>query len=254
MITPVACQLGALKYVCMRPSCASRGDCSRSPSEVLGADGGSVHVSLLFFAPASWCDCVLTLVRGCLLVMPPLILRISSASCTPSGAFGFRGLIYRSRWRPRLEEVKAWPQNGQLRSFGAFRPLAVPDVESGEDVAVSILLVSSFAVSAISLSLCALHLFDKEPRATCFLLLSCDLKSGSRCNKLLIFRTELPLPVCDRVPTLPTCSNTGIVSCYWFTSAMQGYRFSWLKMHEKHGSEDIVRFVEVKCFVFGYLS
>ena len=30
------------------------------------------------------------------------------------------GLMYRSRWRPSDEEVKAWLQNGQLRSLGAL--------------------------------------------------------------------------------------------------------------------------------------
>ena len=47
---------------------------------------------------------------GCLLVTPPLTLLISSMSWTPSGALGFLSLMYRSRCRPRDEEVKAWWQ------------------------------------------------------------------------------------------------------------------------------------------------
>lgn len=31
--------------------------------------------------------------------------------------------MYRSRCRPREEEVKAWLQNGQFRSLAAFVPL-----------------------------------------------------------------------------------------------------------------------------------
>ncbi len=57
--------------------------------------------------------------RGCRLVIPPRSFRISSTSWIPSGSFGFFGLIYRSRCRPREEEVKAWPQKGQLLSLGA---------------------------------------------------------------------------------------------------------------------------------------
>lgn len=56
----------------------------------------------------------------CLRVMFPRSLRISSTSCTPSGGFGFLGLIYRSRCRPREDEVKDCRQKGQLRSFGTL--------------------------------------------------------------------------------------------------------------------------------------
>ena len=53
-------------------------------------------------------------VRGWRRVTPPLSLRISSTSCTPSGGFGFFSLIYRSKCLPRDEDVKKAWQNGQL--------------------------------------------------------------------------------------------------------------------------------------------
>lgn len=50
--------------------------------------------------------------------MPLRIFLISSTLCIPSGGFGFFGLMYKSRCRPREEDVKDWWQNGQLRSLG----------------------------------------------------------------------------------------------------------------------------------------
>ncbi len=58
--------------------------------------------------------------RGCLLVMPPRILRISSTSWIPSGGLGFFSLMYRSRWRPNEDEVKGCWQKGQDLSFDAL--------------------------------------------------------------------------------------------------------------------------------------
>lgn len=64
-------------------------------------------------------------------VMLPRSFLIDSTLCIPSGAFGFLSLIYKSRCRPRDDDVKAWPQNGQLLSFGAGT-LGVPSSEACE--------------------------------------------------------------------------------------------------------------------------
>jgi hypothetical protein len=61
-----------------------------------------------------------TLPLACRRVMPPRSLRISSTRWMPSAVLGFLGRMYRSRWRPRLDEVKFCPQNGQLLSLAAL--------------------------------------------------------------------------------------------------------------------------------------
>lgn len=48
-----------------------------------------------------------------------LSLRISSTLCTSSGGFAFFSFMYRSRWRPREEDVKAWWQYGHSLSLEA---------------------------------------------------------------------------------------------------------------------------------------
>ena len=53
-------------------------------------------------------------------VMPPRSFRMASTSWTPSAGFGFFSLMYRSRCRPRDDEVNACPQNGQFLSLAAF--------------------------------------------------------------------------------------------------------------------------------------
>ena len=45
--------------------------------------------------------------RACRRVTLPLIFRISSTLCRSSGGFAFLSLMYRSRWRPRDDDVKA---------------------------------------------------------------------------------------------------------------------------------------------------
>ena len=57
-------------------------------------------------------------------VMPPRSFRMASTSWTPSEGLGFFSLMYRSRCRPRDDEVNACPQNGQLLSLEAFGVLA----------------------------------------------------------------------------------------------------------------------------------
>lgn len=71
--------------------------------------------------------------------MPLRIFLISSTWCTPSAGFGLRGLMYRSRCRPKLEDVKAWLQNGHLRSLDDPVPfaLSVSACDAGEDGVVS---------------------------------------------------------------------------------------------------------------------
>jgi hypothetical protein len=61
-----------------------------------------------------------TLPLICRLVMPPRSFRISSTRCMPSVGLGFFGRMYRSRCRPKLDAVKAWPQKGQFLSFAAL--------------------------------------------------------------------------------------------------------------------------------------
>lgn len=92
------------------------------------------HPLALMFAPG------FRLAFGCLRVMPPRSFLISSTSCTPSAGFGLRGLMYRSKCLPRLEEVKACPQNGQLRSFADLKFWLEPSAwcdEVGVEAAVS---------------------------------------------------------------------------------------------------------------------
>ena len=58
-------------------------------------------------------------VRAWRRVTLPLSLRISSTSWTSSGGFGFFSLMYRSKCRPKEEDVKGALQKGQVLSLGA---------------------------------------------------------------------------------------------------------------------------------------
>lgn len=58
-------------------------------------------------------------VRAWRRVTLPLSFRISSTSCTSSGGLGFLSFMYRSRCRPRDEDVNGALQNGQVLSLAA---------------------------------------------------------------------------------------------------------------------------------------
>lgn len=81
-------------------------------------------------------------VRACLRVMFSLVLLISSISCTPSGGLGFFSLIYRSRCRPREDDVKFVRQYGHVLSFEAEGLAGVPDspVEPGVAIETSAMI------------------------------------------------------------------------------------------------------------------
>lgn len=83
-------------------------------------------------------------VRACLRVIPPRILLISSTLCIPSGGLGFFCFMYKSRWRPSEEEVKAWLQNGQFLSFGAaYLGVLLSELERGVAMDGSAIVVAS---------------------------------------------------------------------------------------------------------------
>ena len=116
LMTPVACQCISLKTVRILPS-------PRGVGFIVGEwtrTGDSSPVREGLEVDTGVDSSFLTEdVRACLRVMPPRILRISSTLWTPSGGLGFLAFMYKSRWRPREEEVKAWWQKGQFLSFGA---------------------------------------------------------------------------------------------------------------------------------------
>lgn len=78
--------------------------------ELPPSEGATLLLEAAVGVAAGVDDCPLLLPPNdplaCRLVMLPRSLRIASTSCTPSGAFGFLSLIYRSRCRPREDEVK----------------------------------------------------------------------------------------------------------------------------------------------------
>ena len=121
-------------------SSSSSGLCTRTES--------SLAIRFLFagvLVPLSSLRGVDTLPLACRRVMPPRSFRISSTLCTPSGAFGFFGRMYRSRWRPRLDEVKAWPQKGQFLSLAALSCGSA--VERGVDDSVSPMMACRYYYS-----------------------------------------------------------------------------------------------------------
>lgn len=103
LITPVDCQFGLFKTVLTgapsecwtlaKPPCI---DDERWSRKGVGFELEGVEPSLF---PVD--------ARACRRVTLPLILRISSTLCSSSGGFAFLSLMYRSRCRPREDDVKA---------------------------------------------------------------------------------------------------------------------------------------------------
>jgi hypothetical protein len=192
LITPVDCQLGAFtKTPVPLPSLANTGDTAGVLSFVRPALLASFSSRLGLLIPSGVStlpslrdEPPFMLFLGCLRVMPPRSFLISSTLCTPSAGFGFFGLIYRSRWRPSEEEVKAWPQKGHALSLALLAAASwscsrlLLASEEGLDAAVASFATSPSSAMALSrccamegcclrvIMLCRwlLRCFDARPR------------------------------------------------------------------------------------------
>ena len=114
-MTPVACQLAWFRLTFTGPPLACSALVYGTEAEGERCSRMGVGFALEGVEPSRLPDDV----RACRRVTLPRSLRISSTLCTSSGGFGFLSLIYKSRCRPKEEEVNGALQNGQVLSLVA---------------------------------------------------------------------------------------------------------------------------------------
>ncbi len=146
LITPVASQRNLIGYLLATAAAAlaARGDLVAEDSASPEDDAGLCCVSVAAVPTEAEVARRAAAPLGWRRVMFCRSLRMASTSCTPSGALGFLARMYRSRWRPRDDDVKAWWQYGHVLSLTAFVVLPSSGARLGD--------VSSMASLSLSLS------------------------------------------------------------------------------------------------------